>query len=407
MPAELEVSLSEARNLILTAQGLGTNPVPLQGEAGTYETIQRLAYLQIDSISVVCRAHHHTLWTRQSNYIPENLNKLLAKRLIFEYWGHAASYLPMQDYRYYLHRMERFKDPTDKRLNDRLERCRHLMTPALDRIREEGPLGASDFSKPKGYKSGVWWDWKPAKIALELLYCRGELMVSERRNFQKIYDLPERVLPTETNVTSPGKKETARFFITRALEALGIATANVIREYLRAPGKSETDMGLRKLMEAGIVASVRLEGCDGRGYFALQSLLENALQIQPPEAQLHILSPFDNLVIQRRRLQQIFGIEYVLECYLPAQKRVYGYFVLPILWGDRFIGRIDAKAHRAARTLIIKNLVFEPGTGVNPAGLSGLSDKIKAFAEFNNCNNIVIEKGQPFRLIDKLKRLLK
>ncbi|MBA7698532.1 hypothetical protein ES703_107210 [subsurface metagenome] len=190
-----KISSALARRLPLHSQLLdGRTKLP-KGKEGIAQAIEKLGYVQIDTIAVINRAHHHTLWTRRPDYSPAMLDELQAKdRRVFEYWGHAASYLPMKDYRYYIPRMRAFPwgDGWIKRMH---ERHKDVMKDVLERITKEGPLGSADFKAPDGKKRGAWWDWKPAKTALELLMWRGDLMVTERRNFQRIYDLTERVLP--------------------------------------------------------------------------------------------------------------------------------------------------------------------------------------------------------------------
>jgi uncharacterized protein YcaQ len=206
----VRISIARAQKLALHGQGLdGPWKLPA-GKEGVAQTIERLGYVQIDTISVVERAHHHTLWSRRSDYGPGMLHELLAAdRRVFEYWTHAASYLPMRDYRYYAGRMRSFA--SSDRARQFLADHAKLVREVLRRIRAEGALASADFAAPDGRKRGPWWDWKPAKAALETLFSMGELMVSRRRNFQRVYDLTERVLPAGIE-TAP---------LVRALKAKG------------------------------------------------------------------------------------------------------------------------------------------------------------------------------------------
>ena len=218
------LSLRSARRIAFRAQLLdGKGRFP-SGKKGVARTIEKLGYVQIDTISVIERAHHHTLWTRRQDYDPRMLHELQAvDRRVFEYWGHAASYLPISDYRYYLPLKRDYRNPRSKWTRQMLEKHGHLMDSVLERIRVEGPLGSRDFEPPPGIKRGTWWDWKPRKTALELLFWRGDLMVRERRNFQRLYDLTERVLPPETDTRIPDEDELGRFLVRRALSAHGVA----------------------------------------------------------------------------------------------------------------------------------------------------------------------------------------
>ena len=234
------ISQKTARRLVLHAELLDGRPPLAKGTAGVAQTVGHLGYVQIDTISVIERAHHHTLWARVPGYKPEHLHRALAvERSVFEYWGHAASYLPMTDYRFYLPMMSGFYDPKNAWYRGWGERYGAYLEPVLRRIREEGPLAARDFENLAARGQGPWWDWKPAKAALEMLFWRGELMVRERRGFERVYDLTERVLPAGTDTRLPGPGELGRFIVSRALTALGVASEKEIREYIRIGDKGD------------------------------------------------------------------------------------------------------------------------------------------------------------------------
>ncbi len=237
----MNISNQQARRIAIHCQLLDGRVSLPKGKEGVAEVIERLGYVQIDTINVIERAHHHTLFSRRADYSQKMLHDLQAvDRRIFEYWGHALAYMPMSDYRYYLPRMKSFDDPASKWFKSRLEKYSSLMKPCLERIRNEGPLGAKDFAKRPGAKAGAWWDAKPEKIALELLFWRGELMITERRKFERVYDLTERVLPPDIDTTYPDENELMRFRIRRTLQRLGIAKAKEIRFYLHIHTRSVT-----------------------------------------------------------------------------------------------------------------------------------------------------------------------
>ena len=388
----MKISTSTARRLILQCQGLDGGWNLSEGKEHAAQTIERLGYVQIDTIAVIERAHHHTLWSRYAAYTPKMLHELFAlDRRIFEYWTHAASYVPTRDYRYYLPRMHRLADSPKTR--QWLQQNTQLVQSVFERIQTEGPLGSADFSDTRNAKRGSWWDWKPAKRALEILFDIGELMVTERRNFQRIYDMTERVLPAETDTTEPSPNELARFIVRRALASHGVASSNEIR--WRNRNRSALVGAIDELVNSGEVTAVKIEGMDDVIYYALTEKV--AAEPSPCQNQkfIHLLSPFDNLVIQRERLKKLFGFEYKLECYMPAEKRRYGYFCLPILWGDEFMGRLDAKADRKRKTFIVRKMIFEPEFENDPGLLPALADKLWALARFNNCESIVIETAIP------------
>jgi uncharacterized protein YcaQ len=402
---ETTIPLALARRIALNAQRLDGKAALPAGKDGTEQTIQQLGYVQIDTIAVVERAHHHTLWARQPDYAPTMLAELLKERRVFEYWGHAASYLPMSDYRYYLPLKRSFQSPSNPWFQRRVEKCGHLMTPVLERIRQEGPLASKDFTPPPGTQGGTWWDWKPAKIALELLLWRGDLMVSERRNFQRVYDLAERVLPEGVDTRVPDQGELGRFLVRRALAAHGLAQEKEICAHIPAADKGIIAQALRELVDAGQVACLKIDGQAGVDdsknapahsyYYTLPATLESVASLEARPPSLLLLSPFDNLIIQRERTKWLFGFDYTLECYLPAAKRKYGYFSLPLLWGEELVGRLDAKAERKSKTLIVRSLVMEPDFDAFEAFRPALVQGLQAFARFNRCDTVDLERVWP------------
>jgi uncharacterized protein YcaQ len=381
MAKHVNLSISQARRLALKRQLLDGHAGLPPGKEGVLRCVERLGYVQIDTINVIERAHHHTLWTRLPVYRPEHLGELLAKdRRVFEYWGHAMCYLPMADYRFFIDRMRAF--PGEGWQRRYVEKYGDLMEEVFDRIRAEGPLAARDFggtTKGKG-----WWEWKPAKIALDLLFSQGRIMVDRRERFQRFYDVTERVLPDWVDTTLPDDDERELFFTRRALAAHGLATLNDIRLHLRRSPKKRRYVD--RLVEEGEALPVRVEGI-GADFFALRETLET-MDDAPVEG-LRILSPFDNLVIQRDRVKRLFGFDYALECYKPPAKREMGYFALPILWGEGFVGRIDLKADRKKKRLLVQGLWWEDGVRVGEELRGALRDELDGLAAFNGCAEVV------------------
>lgn len=394
----MKVSSATARRLALSVQGLAGGWKLPKGKEGVAQTVERLGYVQIDTIAVVARAHHHTLWARRPDYAPRMLHELLAEdRRIFEYWCPAASYVPMSDYRFYIPAMRRRHTPWF-RANAKLVRQ------VKARIRREGPLGSADFAAPEGEKRS-WWGWKPAKHALEILFAAGEVMISERRNFQRRYDLAERVLPSSVDTRVPAKRELDRFRVVRALRHAGVATGSELgwaTHRRAAPGRA-----LQELLQSREVTAFGIEDLDDDPCYALTEVLETVAKKKARRRDVHILSPFDNLVIRRGRLQRLFGFACKLECYLPAARRRYGYFCLPILWGDAFVARIDAKAERKARRLLVKRLIFEPGFAGHEKFLPPLARKLYDFAAFNGCDTVAVERTIPAKAAPAVKRALR
>ena len=388
----MRISLPLARRLALQAQGLGTRwPLP-KGKEGVAQAVERMGRVQIDTIAVVQRAHHHSLWTRRPDYHPDVLDELQARdRRVFEYWARGACYLPMCDYRYYVPAMRGAAG--GRRTRSFLEQNATLVQHVRDRIRADGPLGSADFKSPDDGTRGPWWDWKPAKRALETLFNAGELMIARRRNFQRLYDFAERVLPPDLDTTPPERGELLRFAARRALGWRGIGTAGEL-SWARYGGAADGE-ALRELLASGEVTQVTVRGLDGEARYAMTSALEAVAGRRGGRKKLHILSPFDNVVIHRHRLAALFGFHYKLECYHPAAKRQHGYFCLPILWGTRFVGRLDPKADRKQKTLIVRGLFLEPDPRRLDGLLHALARKLRAFAAFNDCERVTIERTTP------------
>ena len=382
----VKLTKEEARNLTLQRQLLFGSK-PKKGKRGTLSAIKTLGYVQIDTINVIERAHHLTLHSRIPNYQKQFLHDLQVKdKKIFEYWAHAASFIPMEDYRYYLSYMEKQRSPKrNSWLDTWIKKHGALTVKVRQRIKKEGPLAASDFKDEKGRKRGPWWDWKPAKAALEILFWQGELMVKERRNFQRIYDLTERVLPDDIDISLPTEEEEKEFFIKRALGALGIAAIQDINRYIGTSGK--LNPWIEKLEKRQELIPVEVKGSN-RSYLMLATT--RIPKKKSNSTVVHLLSPFDNAIILRDRIQDLFDFSYCLECYQPREKRKYGYFCLPILWGNRIVGRIDPKADRKNSCLSINNLHIVNRKILKKEFIQEFCISLIDFALFNGCVNIVI-----------------
>ena len=373
--------LDRLKRLALASQGLiGRSPFGT-GTSGAIKAIEHLSYIQLDSISVIERAHNHIWRSRVPDFRPDQSNQLLEDAQVFEYWAHAAAYLPIKEYRYYLADKSAVKDGTLRR---GYAKDRKLMAEVLKRIADEGPLASKDL-EDRRTKSNGWWDWKPAKRAVEALYFEGELMISSRAGFQKTYNLAERVLPKGIDSTPPTIEERASHVLDQQLACHGLVSA-VGATYGRR------DAALRQAMKAELAQRL------AAGTLVTVTLPNNSLYYIEPEHldqpmprldnRLKILSPFDNAVIQRKRLIDLFAFDYHLECYVPAPKRRYGYLALPLLYKDNFVGRLDCKAHRANKVLEIKGLFFESGHDM-PEVHAALDTALPDFAGFQGCETIV------------------
>lgn len=384
----LELSVHDARRIALDAQGL-LRPAPFgRGKPAARRVIETLGYVQIDTISVVERAHFHVIRSRVPNFDAPMLDRLQRQdRAVFEYWSHAAAYLPMKDYRYFQPMMQGFRE--SKSIDRRM--AKHIIA----RIRSEGPVQSRDFQAPPGHKSGGWWDWKPAKVTLEQLFLSGQIMVSHRDGFQKVFDLPERVVPSSIDTTRPSIDEFARYFVRTWARSMQIGTVwdltypagNIQQHFLKRqkPVRRDFIHAINELVETGELIPVSVAG---EPHFAVPDALDR-LPIRLGRKRLSLLSPFDNIVINRRRLARLFDFDYQIECYVPAPKRQFGYFCLPILWGDAFIGRLDPKAHRDRGVLEIRSLHFEHGVDPDePALKQALAAGLESLAAANGCTRV-------------------
>jgi uncharacterized protein YcaQ len=376
------LSLAQAKKLALLSQGLATKAPKNRSASETLAVFERLGYVQIDTISVVQRAHHHTLWARNPHYQLAHLDGLVADKKVFEYWSHAAAYLPMSDYRFSLPRKAAIKSGQQRHWHDKDHR---VMASILKRIEVEGPLMAKDFVSKSPKKGG--WGSAPTKQALETLFMQGDLMIPERRNFHKVYDLTERVIPSALDTTMPTAQEHAQFLVHRYLKSHGFGDLAEIT-YLLKGVKASVKQALDELAERGEIEIISIG--QGRYYTASDSLARLSKRLH--RKQVQILSPFDNLLIQRKRARSIFNFDYLLECYVPAAKRQFGYFSLPILWDGTLVARADCKANKKTATLHVIHLAIESSLRDKNAFLAAFEQALDSFARFNQCDSYQIEK---------------
>lgn len=390
-----QLTLKQLQQLTLQSQGLA-QPTPFgTGKEAVLRALEHLGYVQIDTLAVVERAHHHTLWSRIPDYHATFLDELVAERAVFEYWFHAASYLPMKAFRYVLPQMLEIKQ-TDSRYYNADPR---VMQYIMDTIRAEGPKKARDFESEKK-SPGSWWNWKPAKLALERLFMQGDLMISGRNGMQKTYDITERVLPEHTDTTIPTPVEFAEYLVSMYLRAYGFTTVKQVTHLKKGTAlKKLVQDILEKKRQDRTVQKIHVKGMPA--VFVQQEVMDKPFGQN--NSDIKLLSPFDNSVIHRDRVQQLFGFEYRLECYTPKEKRQYGYFCLPVLFGGTFIGRVDCKAHRKEKRFEIIHLHIENETIAPEVWMQPFAAAIKRFAAFNGCETVTVSQVSP----SKLKRLVK
>lgn len=391
--SELTLSIGAARALHLAAQGLATARRRRASKDDVLAAIRRMRMLQIDTISVVARSPYLVLWSRLGDYDPAWLDELLAEGQLFEYWAHEACFLPIEDYGLYRHRM---LDPeamgwkySARWMRERADEVARL----VEHIRAGGPVRAADFARQDG-KSGGWWEWKPEKRSLEVLFTAGALMIARRHNFQRVYDLAERVHPTWHDDRMPALDTVRREFALRAVHALGLARAAWIPDYHRT---RRPHVDPARLAHEGLLVAARVEGWRDPVYIHPEHL---ALARQAADGALAaslttLLSPFDPVVWDRRRALELFGFDYRLECYTPAPKRRYGYFTLPILRRGALVGRIDAKAHRKQGVFELRSVALEPGVRPSASLARDVAGAVARCAGWHGCPRIAVVGSDP------------
>ncbi len=389
------LSLFQARALMLAAQGLLRRPEKRATKADVLRTIRRMGALQIDSISVVARSPYFVLWSRLGDYDPAWLEELLAGGSLFEYWSHEACFLPVEDYPLYRHRMLDAESQGWHYSKSWVEAHRLEVEALLDFIRARGAVRAADFERTDG-KAGGWWEWKTEKRALEMLFTAGELMIAARRNFQRVYDLRERVLPSWQDERLPSIEEVRRELALKAVRALGVTTSGWVCDYFRT-GKRETRETVAELAGEGLLIPVEVEGWKEAAFVhpANRKLLGDAASGKLEPELTTLLSPFDPLVWDRARARSVFGFDYRLECYTPAPKRLYGYFTLPVLRRGALAGRADAKAHRKDGVFEIKAIHVEPGVAADEGLAEDLAGAILECAAWHRTPEVLVSRSQP------------
>jgi len=385
------------RLITLHHQGLTTMRPFGKGSQATKRVLEHLGYIQIDTLSVIERAHHHTLWTRIPDYQPDYLRQLVRERSVFEYWFHAASYLPMSNYRFVLPQMSAIKRGESPYYdNVDAKYLRHV----FDRIRIDGPLKARNFESSTK-SNAKWWNWKPTKRALEKLFMQGDLMITDRDGMEKVYDLTERVLPDKTNTREPSLFEFSEYLINASIRANGLTTLKQLT-HLR-PGDTLRKMLktiLQQKIEQGSLIEYPIDGTSP--LYTTQSILDT--KINRPATNVRLLSPFDNSIIHRNRVQQLFEFDYRLECYLPKDKRQFGYFCLPILYKDSLVGRVDCKAHRKIGDFELVNLHLESKKLSLDNFIPHFAKIVYRFAKFNDCRSISVSNVRPKKLTSMFRR---
>jgi len=404
----IDVSLDDAKRFVLDVQGLRTdNPCK-----SVVEVAHRIHSIQIDTISVVSRSHNLITFNRFSDYKDGSIWDYEKSGKLFEYWSHALCMMPIETYPFYAWRSQFYPSSRDKKWaighKDTIDQV-YL------HVKKNGTTKSSSLGDSNPEATG-WWDWKVEKRALDYLYTMGKLMVAYREGFQKYYDLTERVLPGHIDSEPLTDGEAAEFIVDSSLGSLGIACYDDIRTYHnKLPSqqiwkgkKDQIESYLDQRVKDGDLEEVSIEGLEER-YFILSrntKQLQSGSKLNLDTAPVKMLTPFDNILRERAFPKRIWNFDYTIECYVPAPKRIYGYFVLPILDKNKLAGRLDAKAHRKEGILEVKDLYLETKALQSSDGLDRLKRGLDEFAKFHNCDSIKVVKVSPRNMTKKVSTLL-
>jgi uncharacterized protein YcaQ len=393
MQTPMAISNKEARHLLLYVYGLSlTPPKPLTPPA-LLQLIEHIGFVQVDSINTVERAHHMILFARNQTYRPQQLTHLLEhERSVFENWTHDAAMIPTGFYAYWKPRFARERE----RLRTLWRRWHRQgfeehIEQVLYHIRVNGPVMARDLGTEQKKRAEGWWDWHPSKTALEYLWRCGDLAITRRNGFQKVYDLAERVIPATVHVTgTPCREAVVDWACRSALERLGVATPKDIAGFWAAVSAAEAQAWCKRHLGNGVepITVAYADGSPPRQLFVLSDLAERLKEIPPPPRRLRFLSPFDPLIRDRLRALRIFDFDYRIEVFVPEMQRRYGYYVFPVLQGDRFIGRIDMKHRRQEGKLLVTRLWLEPGQRLTPGRKHDLDKALEHLRQFIGANAV-------------------
>jgi uncharacterized protein YcaQ len=383
-----------ARRLFLGRHALSEAPTgPATGQH-LHDLIERIGFVQVDSINTVARAHDMILWSRRQAYRPPALKQMLERdRSLWEHWTHDASILPTRLHGVWQHRFAR----DEKRLHANWKNWfrdgyEAQFDSILKRIARDGPVGTADVGEGEARGKGGWWDWHPSKTALEWLWRTGRLAITRRDGFSKIYDLTERVIPDHHRTPVPAE-EVTDWACRTALDHLGFGTSGEIAAYWNAIAPEAAKDWCRVALARGEIVEVEVEGAQGqrrKSYAYPATLTEDPPE---PSARLRILSPFDPALRDRKRAEFLFGFHYRIEVFVPEPKRIFGYYVFPVLEGDRLIGRIDAKAFRDAGSLRVKGFWPEAGVKLTKGRLAKLEAELDRLAAFAGCGRVEFLDG--------------
>lgn len=404
----IELSPTQARYLQLATQGLLLAPERAATPLALRRCIERMQLLQIDTIHVVARSPYLVLFSRLGDYPVQWLGQALARGHLFECWAHEACFVPVSDLALHRSYNRNARSHWGLARGEETHATQRVKLDALlAHIASHGAVKSSDFQRAAGERGG-WWGWKDEKRWLEALFAKGELMVARRENFQRVYDLAQRVCPAVLEMELPSAEGVHSRFIEKSITALGITQARWVHDYFRLKPRLK-DQDLDALVEQGRLHRVRVQGWTLPAYLHAQhaKLLKQVMSGKLAASHTTLLSPFDPLVWDRERASVMFDFDYRIECYTPEAQRTYGYFVLPILHRGQLIGRLDAKAHRAQTVFEVKALFLEPGTELDDESVFELAQAIQRCATWHATPRVALARTAPAKWRTPLRQALR
>lgn len=381
-----------ARRLFLHVHGLGEAPSGPATAAELQRLIERLGFVQVDSVNTVARAHDMILWSRRQRYRPEALRRLADRhRGVFEHWTHDASVIPVGFFPHWRLKFDRDRERLRHRWKDWHGSAFHAeIDTVLRHVADHGPVTSTDMADKRPEKSTGWWDWHPSKAALEYLWRSGDLSITRREGFRKVYDLTERVIPPEALNARRDEAATVDWACSAALDRLGFATSGELAAFFALIRPDEARDWVAGALAEGRVAEADIHCAGGatRRVVMWPETLDSLAALPPVPARLRILSPFDPALRDRARAERLFGFHYRIEIFVPEAKRRYGYYVFPVMEGDRLIGRIDMKCDREAGRLDVARYWPEAGVRMGKGRQARLQAELERVARFTGCGAI-------------------
>ena len=394
--SNFKVSSRLARRILLERQGLCHAPHLKQSKDDLLQLVSRLGFVQVDSVNTVERAHHMILFARNQTYQRQHLAALIEKdRHLFENWTHDASIIPTEFYPVWKRKFERDGEMLRQRWQKwRREGFEEILDDILGHVKENGPAMSRDLASNEKKSNGGWWDWHPSKTALEYLWRTGQLAVTRRENFQKVYDVCEKVIPDSHRTGKIKNSELVDWCCRAALDRLGLATPGELAAFWGIISAGEAKTWAER--QGKDLPRVEVEAVDGsrpRKALADPTVLDLRDDDIAPPSRLRVISPFDPVIRDRKRLQRLFNFDYRIEIFVPAPKRKYGYYVFPLLEGDRFVGRIDMKRNPKTNALDVLNVWLEPGVKPSKQRFKALQSELARVGKFASCMDVQFSTG--------------